>query len=715
MKTARLVSLVLVLALLVGALAGCGGNVVQNATDTNDPGGTTPGGTQPQGGGETTPAGPAVEDKTDLTEHVSLRLSIANGNKSRTITYNQESPITLPDGTQVTAGMLKPVWTYVAEQLNIDITDVTIQDQKGSEMIQTASTNAFADANLYGGESICSDFMYYGSEGMFVSLSDMMDQGYMPNFKAYLDANPSIRDAITAYDGNVYFAPYIAPLDIFSKVFVARQTWVTDLLDAAGANYDTADFTTYYNGFYVGSNARTGDNGGTVTPKEGVNIVKKTNQNIIEIQNALSVKNGKTLTEAFIQYIKDNYDYDKPSELFLGEKAAYDIDELVALWRCIKANPTYLTNGRANTVWPLFYRQSSYREDLLYLGTYLGGVKAFGSDTHGARWYIDENGQIQYTYSSEGIYNTLWYLSQMEAEGLIYSDLYDTTNKTNFRSTLWGTDNGDSPSFGFMTFDFQSSSTSDGLNTDTVVMLPPVADINGVWQYYIDVGRAIKDAGWAVSVAGCKSDAEVYRSCALVDYFFSEKGSVVQNYGPPQLQVEGQYYDGPDGVDYPLFNDWVVETANNVSKGDVSTLLRDWIGAILPIGYQSSMGYEYQTTSQRGMDGWDLLLGSTTGYANYDGQRGKPGDNPNYYKFIPTAFSLTSRQQEELANNSTVNETATVEYMMNIIRYGVKGGAPDGVTIPKSYDEYLQYFKNKGLDTFVSVYQQAYAVMTAGN
>ena len=81
-------------------------------------------------------------------------------------------------------------------------------------------------------------------------------------------------------------------------------------------------------------------------------LPKKTDQNIVELQNALSVKNGETLTRTFIQYIKDNYDYASPSELFLGEKAAYDIDELVALMRCIKANPGYLTDGRADTVWP---------------------------------------------------------------------------------------------------------------------------------------------------------------------------------------------------------------------------------------------------------------------------------------------------------------------------------------------------------------------------
>ena len=48
-----------------------------------------------------------------------------------------------------------------------------------------------------------------------------------------------------------------------------------------------------------------------MTPKEGVEITKKTDQSIIEIQNELAVKNGETLTKAMVQYINDNYDYEK--------------------------------------------------------------------------------------------------------------------------------------------------------------------------------------------------------------------------------------------------------------------------------------------------------------------------------------------------------------------------------------------------------------------
>ena len=310
------------------------------------------------------------------------------------------------------------------------------------------------------------------------------------------------------------------------------------------------------------------------------------------------------------------------------------------------------------------------------------------------------------------MYNLLHYLSQMEAEGLIYSDTYDTTNKTNFRSTLWGTDDGEAPSYGFMTFDWIASSTSDSLNKDTVSILPPVACVNGVWQYYIDNTRVIKPDGWAISVAGSTED-EVHRACAVMDYFFTEEGHQVQNYGVPMMVEENEFFVGPDGIEYPKFNSWVVESAGEFAKGDLSTFLRDWIGSIMPIGYEKSIGFEYQYTSERGYDAWTLLQNSTTNMPSYSGE-GLEGENPNYYKLIPPVFSLTAKQSETIAENTFFDDSIT-EMMFNIVRYGTKGGAPTGAVVPESYDEYLAEFNAKGLPVYVETYQNAYRVMLINN
>jgi hypothetical protein len=693
-------------------LSGCGSSVVnqavQNSTATSKAAPATTAAaakSSASGSAATTKAAAA-----DLSEKVELKFNFALGNKSRTMTYNQGSPLTLPDNSVVSAGMLKPMWSYVEKQMNSKFSDVTVQDIKATDMIQTESTSNFTGANIYGGETIADMLMYYGTEGKFVNLTKMMNEGSLPNFKAYLEKNPDVKTSITAYDGNIYHVPYIAELNNLARTFVIRESWVTKLLDTDKGAYDKTDFAVHYNGFYVKDNKRTGNNGGTVTPKKGVEIRKKTDQDIIEIQNALPVKNGETLTAAMIKYIKDNYDYKNPSELFLGEKAAYDIDEMIALMRCIKANPKLLTDGKADTVWPLFVRQSSYREDLLRLSTYFDGVKAHGSDSYTSRWYIDKDGKLQYTYAAEGMYNLLCRLSDMEAEGLIYSDSYDLSNKKNFRTTLWGTDKSDAPAYGFMTYDWIASSTADSLNKDTVVILPPVAKVNGVWQYYIDNGRAIKPDGWAVSVAG-SNDKQIKRACAVFDYFFTPEGMQLQNYGLPTMLEKDKKFSGPDGKQYPAYISWVNDTCGKVAKGDLSTFLRDWMGCLMPIGYQKEIGFEYQYTSKRGFAGWELMDGSTTGMATYAG-KGPKGDNPNYYKMVPPVFSFTSRQKESISGSTSLDNDDIVEYMFNIVRYKTKGNAPQGASVAGSYEDYAGEFKKRGLDVYTDNYQSAYKAMT---
>ncbi len=50
---------------------------------------------------------------------------------------------------------------------------------------------------------------------------------------------------------------------------------------------------------------------------------------------------------------------------------------------------------------PSLVRQSSYREDVLRLITYWGGQRVHGSDSYGARFYLDANGELQYSYAED--------------------------------------------------------------------------------------------------------------------------------------------------------------------------------------------------------------------------------------------------------------------------------------------------------------------------
>lgn len=663
------------------------------------------------GGGQTSQpsegTSPTLTD--DLSKSVNLRFNLAYGNRSQTMTYQQSSPITLPDGkTIVSQGSLKPMWRYVSQEINSTFEDRTTQDQKAKDMITTSAATGFTNADIYGGNSVAEQLMSYGVQGKFQNLSEYMDAGLMPNLSRFLEENPDVKTYITAYDGNIYYIPYIAEIGEFARDYHMRESWVEKLLDVDSANYDTSvKIDIHYEGFWKGENARTGDNGGVVKPKDDIQITKKTNQNIISLMNELPTKDGTSLANCLKNYIVANYNYDNPSELYLGAKAAYDIDELVALFRTIKANPSYLTDGKAKEVYPYFTRQGSYREELLRFGTYFNGVKVHGSDSYAARWFIDKDGKLQYSYTQEEFYNVLTYLSQLHAEGLIYEDIYDSTNKSNFRTQLYGSDSAPNGKYGFMIFDFTASTTADGLNSDVVGVLPPVSKVNGVWQYYIDNSRVIKPDGWAISA---QSSEEVrIRAATLFDYFFSEEGAKLQNYGLPEMLEENQNFTGPDGKVYPKYNEWTLNTTNEVALGDLSTFLRNWIGALMPIGYSKEIGFEYQYTSERGFAAWKLLKESTTNIPTYAGT-GLEGDNPNYYKLVPPVFSLTERQTENIQNTGMTTE-GLFEVVFNTVRFKTVGNAPTGVSVPQTYQEYLKVFQDADLDTYVRTYQAAYDTM----
>jgi hypothetical protein len=641
-----------------------------------------------------------VGEKDDFSENVPLKFNLSYGNKSRTMTYNQSTPLKLSNGDVITAGMLKPFWSYIAKKNNSTFSDVSIQDATASDMIKTASTSNFSEANIFGGNSIATDLMAYGAEGKFVPLNTLMDKGLMPNINKYFNENPEAKKSITAFDGNIYHIPYIAEINNFARVFTIRSAWATNLLDSNSQNFDQKDFKTYYKGFYTGSNARQN----TVTPKEGIAITKKTKQSIIEIQNALPVKNGKTLTKALTDYIKANYNYKKASDLYIGEKAAYDMDELIALWRCVKANPSFLTNGKADTVWPFFVQKSSYTPEIYRFATWFDGVPVFGTDSYESSWNIDKNDNVQYTFSTEAMYDHLSRMSDLFAEGMFYTDFFDSSNKTDFRTVLYGTDEAEKPAYGFMTFDWTSNVTATALNKDIIILLPPVAKINGAWQYFINNSRVIKPDGWAISVAG-STEAEIKRAASVMDYIFSDDGKILQCYGLLQDIDPSKKYIGPAGIEYPQVSDWVKDKANTLTSGDLARFLRDWEGAMMPIGYVKETGHEYQITSQHGFDGWTLLRNSTTNIPTYAG-KGIAGDNPNYYKLVPSAFSLTPRQSETLNEKTSFNDVT--RFMDNVVQYKTLGNASAATKVAMNYDEYLKYFTDRGLDIYVKTYQAAY-------
>lgn len=668
-KISRSLLLILLMAMTVFAVAACGGVSDPNAEPA----------------AQVEEAAPAVAEEaaaeavpTEVVLAKSLNLNIAAGNNQRTITYQQSTPLVLPDGTVISQGQLKPTWQYIQEKLGIQLNDVTIQDQSAGEMIDVSAATSFNNAVVFGGNSIAGDLMNYGAQGYMVRLSDRLDQ--MPNFAAYLAANPNIAKAITAYDGGIYHVPYAAELDNYARVFAARETWVTALLDSdAALEAETNTLTPAYEGYW--------DRQAT---------------NVIDLQNAAA---AGTLTrdvarDTLLAYIAETYpDLAKPSDLYLNATAKYDMDELVALLRVIELSPntlTKVTTGKVvegAVISPFFVRQSSYREDVLRLITYWGGQRVHGSDSYAARFYLDADGELQFSYSEDDFLDGVGYLADLYAEGLFHSEFADLSTSDNFRNPMLTMDAVEGhQQFGFMTLDWIASTTA--ANPDVVAMLPPLTTVGSdEFIYFNENTRVIKPDGWAISTAA--SPEEINAALTLFDYFFSEEGNVTQNYAPPYGLAEGEVYVAPDGTEYPKFNQWLIDGSCELKSCDMSGYLRDFIGSQIPIGYQKEIGFELQTTTNRGWDAWALWIGANVASTSYE------AENP-LFRLVPPVFSLTNQDIAKLGQLA-INEAQTDQLFLYIT------GADTAVA---STADLKALYVNAGIDEYIQVYRTAYARMT---
>jgi hypothetical protein len=607
-----------------------------------------------------------------------LNVSFAMGNNLRTLTYNQATPLELPDGTVITQGDLKPSWQYFESQLGIDITDITIQDQRASDMLDLASTTGFSDAVAYGGQGIAEALMSYGAQGYFVNLNDYMDQ--LPNAAAYLEANPNIAKAITAYDGGIYHLPYTAEIGSYARVFHGRESWVIALLDSADALVaETHTLTPAYEGYW--------DRQAT---------------NVVDLQNeaAAGTLTRDVALEALLAYIAETYpELDNPSDLYLGETAVYDIDELVALWRVVELSPNTLSKLATGAVVegaeisPFFARKASYREEVLRLNVFFGN-RVYGSDSYGARFYLDADGVLQFSYAQDDFLAGVDQLADIYAEGLIFSEFADLSVKDDFRKTLYTRDAEEGQmQFGFMTFDWIASTTAS--NEDVVSMLPPMTKMGSdEFIHFVENTRVIKPDGWAISTAS--TPEEINAALYMFDFFFSEEGHVAQIYGPPYSRAEGEVYSAPDGTDYPKFAQWTLDTACEMKSCDVSGFLRDFMGSLIPVGYQKEIGFELQYTKNNGPAGWELYIGMDVLSSSY-------GSEDPLFRLVPPVFSLTEQDTAKLATLAVGD--AQVDQLFLYIT-GADTAAENAEALKALYVE-------AGVEDYVEVYRNAFARMTA--
>lgn len=620
-------------------------------------------------------------DTGSTTETVDLEtsdvLNIAHSqNNSQTLTYNQTSPITLPDGKTVVQGDLKPVWQYISDEIGIEIVDTALQDAGPSEFLELQATTSFADATIYSGDA-GSLYMRYGQEGYFLDLTTRLDD--MPNVKRFFEENPSLLDTVSAPDGGVYHLPYVPELGYHSMVFFGRPDWVTSLLDTEEhLEAETETVGVIYEGFWE----------------------NRHDKNVVDLQNEAA--NGGTLDRdtalnVLLDYIAETYpDLANPSDLYLGADAQYDMDELVALWLVIKTSPNTLSKVSTGEVVdgalsvPFFIRSTNHTNYPLRLINYFGGQ--IGGDTQ-TTFYIDDAGELQYSWNEPGALAGYTRLRELFAEGLIYNEIANENNDENFRNLLYGNDdNPDNTQYGFMTLDWIASTST--ASDKVAAMLPPVTTFfeEDEFVHYIGGYRPLLGFGMAVSTNA--SEEEINSALTLFDYIFSEDGHNVLNFGTPDMWVEGESFVGPDGTEYPKIGDWAFEQAAALSNNDMMSFMKYFLGANLQIAYEKSIGVELQYTNDIGLEAWDLYQNNLVYQPGYDAEE-------NRLKEIPVIWPINEQRQARL-DQTNIGTDQRDEIKLYI--YGASAG-------PQSEQDIIDLYEQGNFETYMNVYRDMFNEM----
>ena len=139
-------------------------------------------------------AGAAVAEDRRYADGTVLRMATGYNSAKTGITFDAETAgegVTLADGLTYNTGSLKPTWVAAEQILGVKFENKYQGNSAAKEFEYWRERLAEVDM-ISGTAATLSE---YGEIGMLVNLADYLDA--MPNFKAYLDANPIVRLSIT--------------------------------------------------------------------------------------------------------------------------------------------------------------------------------------------------------------------------------------------------------------------------------------------------------------------------------------------------------------------------------------------------------------------------------------------------------------------------------------------------------------------------------------
>ncbi len=623
-KFSKILAVILAVCMIGAALSAC--NATIQTTPAPSEGTKTPDTTtKAPEGGETTKA-PDVqptepqppEDLLPYAEGTVLRMATGYNSTKTGIAFDAEtagSGVTLADGKTYNTGDLKPTWVRLQEILKVVFEDKYQGNSAAKEFDYWKEQLDQVDM-LSGTASTLTD---YGQNGSVVNLAEYLDK--MPNFKAYLEANPIVRLSITGNTdtGAIYFSPYFDGVADIERMPLMRTDWVQKLLDGEGEF--TAEASKNIEGYvyeaYMPVNGKVSVETPTLDGKSTETVTKDYDAagNIIVNMNGVLDRNTMTGVEAvnmlreYIDKAYNGYYGTTRSNLFVGQNAAWDADELVALLRCVVANPQTL-NG-TDTVQGLFTREDNNnqrRVDMFRFAGTLFGVR--GLESRQDFLFVGEDGKMHDARQEASTYEALARMNALVKEGLIseaFVNKSEESTKTYLQNDL-----------GFMHYDYNQTQTiynesgvlDAAAGEKYMAAMVPVArwqDGQGEqFMRFTESWRSVKTDGWGISVAGIAGDTnKLNAALKLIDFAYSEEGTILMSYGPDEFikkNADGSYVTfNFNGKQMPEIADATRKELWEKAGGNYTNYARMYLGSTL--SFMKSQAFEYQCTTEAGREG----------------------------------------------------------------------------------------------------------------
>ena len=622
-------------------------------------------------------------------DEVTLRMATGYNSAKTGLTFDAETAgegITLSDGVTYHTGDLKPTWVEVEKVLS-----------------EKTGNNIVIDGSYYQGNGDSKEFDYwkeqldkvdmvpgtsqiltqYGESGSLVNLTEYADK--LPNFMAYLDANPIVRLSITGNTdtGAIYFAPYFDGVNDIEKMPLMRVDMLQKLLDGEGAFTAEACKDTAAPVYqpYMPTEGKLEIETPTADGTAVQTLVKDYDAfgNIVAKMNEVGPMSGVDAVNMLREYIDKTYGgyYGATrSNLFCGYDACWDADELVALLRCVVANPQTL-NG-TDFIEGLFSREENKiarRSDIYRFGGLLFGAR--GVESRQDYLYFDVNGELQDGRQSELVYASAARMHDMAQEGLI-SSAYMTKAEINSGTYL-------EQDLGFMSYDYNQTQTvmnATKLQLDagekyTAIMVPVAKWYDteeGTWMRFTESWRSVKPGAWAISKPGVESNPGALDALlALIDYAYSEEGQILMSYGPKAFIKEGETFLF-NGKEMPVIAEGTQKDLWDLAKGNYTNFARMYLGSTL--SFVKSQAFEYQCTHEIGKEG-AAKISAAIGLGTIKHPELGVTENP-WYTSVPTVLPFYASEITEKNNLSDL--AANFSNDLNLFDEIVVNGIPEGRT-----------------------------------